>query len=456
MSKEFKLPDPGEGIREAQVQEIRVSEGDTVKEGDVLLVVETDKADFEVPSSFSGTIENIHVEEGDNARVGDTVATYSEGGKSDGEESDPSDSSDPSDEEEKPKSSDGSDKSDREPEPSDGSDGSDKSDKSDSSPAKEQRGRATSETEGEPPEAPVPASPATRKLAKELGVDLKEIAPSGDGGRVTDEDVRNAAGGEAPEKKKPEPEAEEEEEAPEESGESRRGVREIELTGIRKAVADTMNAAWSEIPHVTHMDTADITELEDFRRGHVSDKGDARPTLSVFLLKAMVAALKAHPRFNARLGEDGKKLIVQEYVHLGVAVDTDDGLVVPVIRDVDCKSPLELAAELETLVKRAREGGLSPEDMEGGCCTLTNVGGLGGEYFTPVIKPPEVAIVGVGEARLERVVLGGLDDPREEIRLRLPLSVSFDHRVNDGADAARFVNTLKRVLEEIDSLILEI
>ena len=338
-------------------------------------------------------------------------------------------------------------------------------------------------------------------MARELNVDLEEVQASGPEGRVTPEDVRRAAGGEGAAEDEGPAEDEQEEEPAEGGGtaedeqaegaeaeaagveteeagaqaergepteeESREaappGIRQATeyeapetwgevqrepLRSVRRTTARRMAEAWRRIPHVTHVDHADITELEAFRSEHDEALDDADLTLTVFLVKALVAVLKEFPRFNARLDEESEEIAYLQYHHVGVAVDTDRGLLVPVLRDADAKSLKELAVELRDLTEAARERGITRDQMRGGTFTLTNPGPLGGDVVTPVINPPQVAILGVGRARKRPVVVEDGAEDGIEVRLVLPLCLSFDHRVNDGADAARFVTRLVEVLED--------
>ena len=465
MSKEFKLQDPGEGIHEAEIIEIQVSPGDEVRDGDILFVVDTDKAAVEVPAPFDGTVEEIRVEEGDVAEVGDVLLTYrpseEEGAARDEEEGaarDEGEGEEPAEEEKK--------------EP------------------KEEAEKGPAEEEGRKDDLPVPASPATRRLARELEVDLQEVSGSGEGGRVTSDDVRQFADEKRTAEEGPAPEEEAEraaeekadEAAPEEVDEpaeekavvlpfhtlvtkpprlpdfTRWGsVRREPLRRIRRNVAQRMTMAWWEIPHVNHHEELDITNLERFRKEHegaAAEEG-GKLTLTILIMKAAVAALKAHPRFNASLDVEAQEIVLKDYYNLGLAVDTDEGLVVPVIRNVDGKSLLELSVELVELVARVRDGELSQEDVQGGTFTLTNPGPIGGVSFTPLIRYPEAAILGMAAAHLKPVVQGDLEEWEIVPRLVLPMILAFDHRVNDGADAARFMNTLQDTLGDIHSFLLK-
>ena len=346
--------------------------------------------------------------------------------------------------------------------------------------AAKQDNRIATETDDHPTARPVPASPATRRLARELGVRLHDVNGSGPGGRVIAEDVRAAAGEAATESEKTVVSqedtpsaatwAESEEQAPAPPPErplvveqpplpdfSRWGpVEAIPLRSVRRATATQMALAWSQIPHVMHQDVADITELERFRRRHTAEIEalGGKLSLTVLVMQATVAALKQFPRFNASLDPESGQIILKHYYHVGVAVDTERGLLVPVVRDVDRKSMAELAIELKELAARTRQGKLEREALQGGTFTITNPGSIGGTAATPIINYPEVAILGLARTRLEPVVQGDLDRFSIKPRLRLPLHLAFDHRVNDGADAARFVRTMIDMLGDPESLML--
>jgi pyruvate dehydrogenase E2 component (dihydrolipoamide acetyltransferase) len=443
MSRTFQLPDLGEGIHEAEIQEVLVSVGDEVAEDEQILVVETDKASVEIPSPYAGTVEEIHVEPGDWVEVGDPMMSFS-GGDEGEAEAEPEEKPEPAAEEPEPEA----------PEEKAG---------------EEQPAQPDHEREG-----PVPASPATRRLARELEVDLTRVPGTGPGGRVTAEDVRDFAEG-APEK-----EEEQAEEAPERAPDRAPGevspfrpsatpvpelpdftrwgdVEREPLRSVRRATARQMARSWSQIPHVHHTDQVDITALEHLRQ-ELKDEVEAQGgqlTLTIFAMKAAVAALKAYPRFNASFDADAEEIILKQYYHVGVAVDTERGLIVPVIRDVDRKSITELAVELTELARRTRDGDATLEDLQGGTFTITNVGVLGGTTFAPIINYPEVAILGMARARWQPVVRGG-EEGEVETRYMLPLIVAFDHRVADGADAARFTKLIIDTLEEPERLILRI
>jgi pyruvate dehydrogenase E2 component (dihydrolipoamide acetyltransferase) len=439
MAREFKLPDLGEGVHEGEIIHILVAEGDQVEEDQPILEVETDKAAVEIPSPYEGTVTKIHVSEGDLVSVGDVLLTFGDGEVAEEE---------------------------AEPPPK---------------PASKPEEEREEEAEAEPVErrgGPVPASPSTRRLARELGVDLGQVPGSGPAGRVTSEDVRAFA--ERGEKAPEEPAAPPEEEAPEEGLPSVEGispvrasaipipelpdfghwgeVERVPLRSVRRATARHMALAWSQIPHVSHQDVADVTRLEAFRQQHrdeIAEQGGSL-TLTVFVMKAAVAALKAHPRFNSSLDADREEIVLKKYYHIGVAVDTERGLLVPVIRDVDRKSIAELSIELKDLVLRTRDGEATLEEMQGGSFTITNPGPLGGTAFAPIINYPEVAILGMAQARWQPVVSGAVEEAKIVTRLLLPLVLTFDHRVVDGADAARFTTLVIDILQDPDKLLVRV
>jgi len=447
MARSFELPDLGEGIHEGEIVEVLVSVGDEVEEGDDILVVETDKAAVEIPSPYTGEVTGIEVEAGDLVEVGDLMMTFSGGEEA----------------------AEATEKEDEREEPSESEEGAAEVEPE---PAKAQEGG------GEAPErkGPVPASPATRRLARELGVDLAQVPPTGPADRVTAEDVRALA-------ERGEEEAAEAAEKPErpEGKAPRRALGEVPetipapvvpslpdfsrwgeidrvpLRSVRRSTAKQMALSWAQIPHVNHQDRIDITELEAFREAHKAEIEEAggRLTPTIFALKAAVTALKEHPRFNASLDPESGEIVLKKYYHIGVAVDTDRGLLVPVIRNVDRKSITELSIELYELAQRTRENEIGLEELQGGTFTITNIGVLGGSAFFPIINFPEVAILGMARARWEPVVRRKADGTFEtEPRYMLPLMISFDHRVVDGADAARFGNVIKEVLESPERLLL--
>ena len=422
MSQSFKLPDLGEGIHEGEVLAVPVSVGQKVKEGDIILEVETDKAAVEIPSPYTGSVEEILVSPGDIVKVGDVMMTFTGG------------ESTTAVEEEKPT---------REPTPAVGA------------------VKAVPESPVGKKTGAVPASPATRRLARELAVDLKEVTPTGPAGLVTAEDVRNFAGQEQVVQVPKVPAAGSQPEivaTPELPDFTKWGpVERIPFRSIRRATAKQMSLAWSQIPHVNSQDVVDVTKLEAFRQKHKSDiEGiGGKLTLTVFALKAIATALKMYPNFNATLDTANSEIIIKHYYNIGVAVNTDSGLIVPVVRDVDRKSIKELAVELADLVHRTRERKTAVEELQGGTFTITNAGAMGGGLFAPIINYPQVAILGAGQARMQPVVRE--KDKGNFVvvpRLIMPVVLCIDHRVLDGADAVGFLRVLIDTLEDPDELLI--
>lgn len=444
MAREFKLPDLGEGVHEGEVRAILVAPGDRVTEGDPILAVETDKATVEIPSPYTGSVQEIRVKPDELVHVGDVLITFADAAEKAGAET------------AAPKPAAAPEPPGQIPKAAENRAGA-------SAPA----AAAKSAHRG-----PIPASPATRRLARELGVDLAQAAPTGPAGRVTAEDVRKAARKAPAEAKEPT--------APEAAATAAKAlalqplpsaaaapplpdfskwgpVNRVPVRSIRRATARQMALSWSQIPHVTSQDTVDITRLESFRQRHkaaVAREG-GHLTLTSFALKAAATALRRYPHFNASLDAQAGEIIVKDYFHIGVAVDTDEGLIVPVIRDVDRKSLTELAVELDEKVRRTREGGITLAELQGGTFTITNVGTLGGGHFSPMINYPQVAILGMGGARMRpAVVPDETGEPALAPRLTLPLVLAIDHRVVDGADAGRFMVVIKQALEDPESLLM--
>lgn len=422
MTTSFRLPDLGEGVHEAEILEITVSEGQSVKEGDIILEVETDKAAVEIPSPFSGTIEGIKVSQGETVNVGDVLIVFQTEGTDDGTASEVQAES----------------------------------------PEEKQIGNAPS---GDKKQQPVPASPSTRRIARELGVDLHAVTPSGSGGLVTSEDVRRHAetGVEV------ENEATQTKDLPfgaqavafdipplpdfSQWGE----IERQPFRSIRRATAARMSASWNQIPHVNCQDVADVTKLEEFRQRHKEEieAEGGRLTMTVFAMKAVATALKTYPQFNSSLDLEAQEIILKKYFHIGIAVDTPHGLVVPVIRDVDRKSIKEIAIELNQTLARARNRESDREEMVGGSFTITNAGAIGGGYFSAIINYPEIAILGLGQARMQPAVVTGSSGRQEIVpRLLMPVVLCFDHRVADGADAIRFQRLIIDALEDPDELLI--
>ncbi|KRW55389.1 pyruvate dehydrogenase [Aeromonas allosaccharophila] len=426
-AKEVNVPDIGGD--EVEVTEIMVAVGDKVEADQSLIAVEGDKASMEVPAPFAGVVKEIKVKAGDKVSTGSLIMVFEVAG---------------------------------------------------AAPAAAPVAQAAAPVAAAPvAAAPAPvaqaaaaatdfvandayvhASPAVRRLAREFSVNLAKVKASGRKGRIVKEDVQAYV----------KDAIKRAESAPAAGTGTGNGmsvlawpkvdfskfgdVEEVDLTRIQKISGPNLHRNWVMIPHVTQFDEADTTELEAFRKEQNAmlekQKSDVKITPLVFILKAAAKALEAHPRFCSSLSEDGSKLIMKKYIHIGVAVDTPNGLVVPVVRDVNKKGIMELSRDLAEISKKARAGKLTAADMQGGCFTISSLGGIGGTSFTPIVNAPEVAILGVSKSEMKPKWNGKEFAPR----LMLPLALSYDHRVIDGADGARFITTMNGVLSDIRRLVL--
>jgi pyruvate dehydrogenase E2 component (dihydrolipoamide acetyltransferase) len=434
---EIELPELGENIESADITKVLVSKGDTIEIDQGLLEIETDKATVEVPSEVAGTIKEVKVKDGDNAKVGDVIFVVE---TSDGKKA-------------KSKSESKTEKK-SEPvkKPDTQKDESQKSEKS--VPAEVGRSDTASLRKKLKSSKIAPASPTVRRFAREIGIDIHTVNGTGPGGRISIDDVKVFA-------------KSINEQISKSGGTFSMGVQseslpdfskwgEVErrpMSNIRRKTAEHLSYAWSSIPHVTQYDKADITELEKLRKKFAkqAEAAGGKLTITVILLKVIASALKKFPEFNTSVDMSNKEIIYKSYVNIGIAVDTDRGLLVPVIRDVDKKNIIELAAELTELSEKARDKKLSLDEMQGGNFSISNLGGIGGTYFTPIVNSPETAILGVSRGSKEAVLIDNEFVPR----LLLPLSLSYDHRVIDGADAARFIRWVSVALENPFLLSLE-
>ena len=442
---EFKLPELGENIDSGDLVRLLIAPGATVSEGQPIMELETDKAVVEVPSSVSGVVREIRVKEGQKVKVGDVIFTLEGGAAAPTEAA-------------------------RKHEPVEHS--------------SEQHGarlsfqlamRAEGKTEEQalPPDQPqstapefsmpvqlgkvagtehrdpAPAAPHVRRLAREIGVDIYSVQGSGPGGRISEDDVKlcaknallaAAAAAQTPRGSFVEPEL------PDFAKWGK--IERVSIRGVRRKTAEHLRQAWNTIPHVTQQDRADITELEQLRAKFAprAEEAGGKMTVTAIALKVCASALKVFPQFNASIDMAKEEIVYKQYIHIGVAVDTDRGLLVPVIRDVDKKNIVELAAELTQLSKKAKERKLTPDEMAGGTFTITNLGGIGGTGFSPIVNHPEVAILGLSRSRMEPEWVQV--ESKFEPRLILPLSLSYDHRLIDGADAARFLRWIAEAFEQ--------
>jgi len=430
--QEIFVPDIG-SFKDVEITEVLVSVGDTIALEDALITVESDKASMEIPSSVSGVVKELKVKVGERISAGSLMLVV--------------------DVKETPPALPLSGKV-KEPAPAK---------PATPAPKPETRPqRATSPTAAVQADlkdvdfSKAYATPSVRKFARELGADLNKVAGSGRKGRITQEDVKAfikdvmsfcgmpsaaASGntlGVAP--------------MPDIDFSQWGNIETQPLSRINKLTGEFLHRNWVHIPHVTQFDQADITDMEAFRKqlNEENAKSGMKITPLVFIMKAVVAGLKAYPRFNSSLDAKGENLILKNYFHIGVAVDTPDGLVVPVIRDVDKKSIMQLTEELKEISAKARDKKLKPADMQGGCLSISSLGGIGGTKFTPIVNAPEVAILGISKADMQPIWNGKEFAPR----LVLPLSLSYDHRVIDGADGARFTTYLAKMLGDIRRLLV--
>lgn len=427
---EFKLPQLAEGVDSADVADIMIAEGDTITAGQIIMELETDKAVMELPCPHAGKITKLLVKPGDTIKTGQPILTIEAVGAAAG-----SNGAKTAETAAKPQAP------------------------AASTPAS-QPGKSAVKSETKPapatttitvtnPALPIPAGPATRRMARELGVALDRLRGTGSGGRITQEDVARAyansngsSGGGSGVSIPPLPDF------------TQYGpVERVAFSKLQKTAANNLSLAWQIIPHVTQHDLADVTEVEGVRRRFTEHAKDTpKVTMTSIAMKAVVACLKEYPNFNSSYDAAKAEVVLKRYYHIGVAVDTPNGLVVPVIRDVDQKTVLQLAKELAEVAEKARNRKLEIKDMQGATFTITNLGGIGGTAFTPIINYPEVAILGLSRTQKQLHLVNG----QVSERMMLPLSLSYDHRVVNGADAARFVGKLCSLLTDSFRLLIEV
>nr|WKN37575.1 2-oxo acid dehydrogenase subunit E2 [Tunicatimonas sp. TK19036] len=450
MTKDIKMPKLSEDAESGTIVEILVQEGDEIEEEQSIVAVESDKASVEVPSPEAGTVKKISISEGDELSVGDVILTLEIGENGKEDEADEDEETEEKTEAKK-KDKEGEEGDEEEPEdeikekPKSEKEKKDDSEESDEEDAKaEQKEEKNKKEKPQESAEDVPAAPSVRRLSRELEVDIHQIDGSGPGGRITAEDVKAYAekgsnGKQDKSKKQPA--------STELPDFNQWGTTEREkLSSIRRITAESMSNAWQTVPHVTQFDQADVTELEKRQEAYEkqAEKSGGKLTLTATLLKVTAAALRAFPKFNASIDLDNEEVILKQYYHIGIAVDTEQGLLVPVIRDVNKKSVVELSVELPDIAEKAREGKLSSDEMQGGTFTISNLGGIGGTNFTPIVYHPQVAILGVSRTQIQPVYVNDSFEPRSI----LPLSLSYDHRLIDGAEAARFLRWICRALED--------
>ena len=441
MATEVTLPDVGEGIESGTVVGVLVKEGDRINKDQPLVELETDKAVVEVPSSAAGVVKQVNVKEGQEAKIGSVLVVIEEGeGAEVGQaEAAPDEGAAAPAAEAQPKV-------DEAPPTQAAEQSSAPSERPAQAQQSSGNGAARPAADDESPDRLVPAAPSVRRLARELGVDIHQVNGTGVLGRISASDVRNAAGGVAPVGATAAQQAPAAPPLPDFSryGETERSA----MSGVRKATLRAMTTAWGTVPMVTHFDQADITELEVLRKRYqpLAEEVEAKLTPTAILLKVVASALRRFPDFNASIDVEKLEVVHKKYVNVGVAVDTDAGLLVPVIKNADQKGMIELAKELGEMAEKARDRKLTLEEMQGGNFSISNLGGIGGVGFTPIVTPPEVAILGVSRASVQPV--WNKQSESFEPKTIMPLSLTYDHRLIDGAAAARFLRWICMALEE--------
>lgn len=439
MAFEFKLPDIGEGIHEGEIAKWLVAEGDKISEDDVLVEIQNDKAVVEIPSPVDGTVSKIHIEEGEVTTVGTTIVTIDDG-------------SEDSDSEEKPEEK--AEKTSEKP-ADDAAKPAEEEEASEETPNKEDK---KSDKDVSDSDKIVIAMPSVRKFARENDVNIKEVTGTGKNGRILKEDIENF-GTEAAESKETESAAKETEEAAAtaKKAPAKQETDDLEtrekMSGMRKAIAKAMVNSKHTSPHVTHIDEVEVDALWAHRKKfkEVAAEQGVKLTFLPYVVKALVSALKKYPELNTSIDNETFEVIQKHYYNVGIAADTEKGLVVPVVNDADKLSMFEISDEINELATKARDGKLSSDEMKGGSVTISNLGSAGGKWFTPVINQPEVAILGIGRIEEQPVVKDG-----EIVAARvLALSLSYDHRQIDGATAQNALNHIKRLLNNPDLLLME-
>ncbi|MFA5908409.1 MAG: 2-oxo acid dehydrogenase subunit E2 [Vicinamibacterales bacterium] len=434
---DFILPNLGDGVAQGDVLKVLVKVGDTIKVDQPVVELETDKATIEVPSDVAGTVKEIRAKAGDKLKPGQVVLIMENGASAGASSAAPAAPVAP----EVP-----------------------------AAPVAADRPKVVDIAAGRPAPAPVaapapaaasvltsaPAAPSVRRLAREIGVDVSQVTGTGPGGRITQDDVKEFAkrvmnsfgsGGQAAAAARPAGSG------PALPDFSKWGeVERKAMSGIRRKTAEHLSHAWNTIPHVTQFDKADITGLEQMRKKYrgEAEKAGGNLTVTAVAAKVIATALKAFPQFNASVDAAGEAIVYKKYINVGIAVDTENGLLVPVIRNADQKNLIELSVEINQLADKAKARKLTLDDMSGGSMSISNLGGIGGTSFTPIINWPEVAILGISRGVLEPVWNGTTFEPRQ----MLPLSLSYDHRLIDGADAIRFLRWVAEALENPFTLAL--
>lgn len=433
MAFEFKLPDIGEGIHEGEIAKWFVKEGDEVSEDDVLAEVQNDKAVVEIPSPVDGTVKKIFVDEGEVTTVGTVIITFD----AEGYEDDSSSEEDEGSSEEEAKEEKSEAKSEEK-----STETSDDKDQSQGEPSSDEKKR-------------VIAMPSVRKYARDNDVDIQQVSGSGKNGRILKEDIDQFLSGEQPEASQAEDtdESKSDAKAAPQKTEGQYPETREKISSIRRTIANAMVNSKRTAPHVTLMDDVDVTALVEHRKRfkEVAQEQDIKLTYLPYVVKALVSTLKKYPILNAEFDDDTEEIVYKHYYNIGIAADTDRGLLVPVVKDADRKSIFEISGEINELATKARDGKLSAEEMKGASCSITNIGSAGGQWFTPVINHPELGILGIGRISEKPVVRDG----EVVVAPVLALSLSFDHRMVDGATAQHAMNNVKRLLNDPQLIMME-
>lgn len=430
--QEFKLPELGENITKATIIKVLVAVGEKVSIDQSVLELETDKATIEVPSTVSGTITEILVAEGDVIEIGTVIFKVSEGSAVQSQPLAPVAAS-----------------------VSVSTVIAEKAVETVPQPAVVADAPKVIPVENQPPilQNAAPAAPSVRRLAREIGVDVNKVKGTGPGGRILLDDVKAYSKALHQQRNEIQHIKAEQHQEPLPDFSKFGAVERQPMSNIRYKTAEHLSYAWHTIPHVTQFDKADITALEEFRKSYAktAEKQGVKLTVTAILVKIIASALKKFPQFNASVDMQTKEVIYKQYLNIGIAVDTEFGLIVPVIKNADQLNVIEISREMNALAEKARNKKASIADMQGGCFTITNLGGIGGTFFTPIINAPEVAILGVSRGNMEPVYIDGKFEPR----LLLPLSLSYDHRVIDGADGIRFLRWVIDAIENPMKFIIE-
>ena len=435
MAFEFKLPDIGEGIHEGEIAKWLVAEGDKISEDDVLVEIQNDKAVVEIPSPVDGTISKIHVEEGEVTTVGTTIVTIDDGSEDTASEeaAEPTEKTDSKQEDDAAKPA-------------------DEKEASEESPNKEAQKEASADSD-----KIVIAMPSVRKFARENDVNIKEVTGTGKNGRILKEDIENFGSDSQVSAETASEAASTEEQSEQAPAARKQAADDLEtrekMSGMRKAIAKAMVNSKHTSPHVSHIDEVEVDALWAHRKKfkEIAAEQGVKLTFLPYVVKALVSALKKYPELNTSIDNETFEVIQKHYYNVGIAADTEKGLVVPVVKDADKLSMFEISDEINDLAGKARDGKLSSDEMKGGSVTISNLGSAGGKWFTPVINQPEVAILGIGRIEEQPVVRDG-----EIVAARvLALSLSYDHRQIDGATAQNALNHIKRLLNNPDLLLME-